>query len=52
MIVSGVGQDKTHTGGIINYVGNGIYTAEHQVDENIVGNAFKEILENQSYKYV
>lgn len=50
MIVSGVGQDKTHTGGIINYVGNGIYEAVHQTDKEMLGRAFEEMMRNGSYK--
>lgn len=50
MIVSGVGQDKTHTGGIINYVGNGIYEAVHQTDEDMLRRAFEEIVGNPKYK--
>lgn len=52
MIVSGVGQDKTHTGGIINYIGNGIYNAVPKVDSKMIGDAFEEILKNGSYRYV
>jgi UDP:flavonoid glycosyltransferase YjiC (YdhE family) len=50
MIVSGVGQDKSHTGGIINYVGTGIYNAVHQTDSKMIGEAFEEILRNASYR--
>lgn len=50
MIVSGVGQDKSHTGGIINYVGNGIYHAVHQTDATMLSEAFDEISRNQSYR--
>jgi UDP:flavonoid glycosyltransferase YjiC (YdhE family) len=50
MIVSGVGQDKLHTGGIINYVGNGIYEAVHQTDKEMLRRAFEEMMRNGSYK--
>ncbi|KAF3043717.1 hypothetical protein E8E12_008378 [Didymella heteroderae] len=50
MIVSGVGQDKTHTGGIINYVGNGIYEAVHQTDKEMLSRAFDEMMRNDSYR--
>lgn len=50
MIVSGVGQDKSHTGGTVNYVGNGIYNAVHQTDAKMLSTAFEEILKNQSYR--
>jgi len=50
MIVSGVGQDKTHTGGIINYVGNGIYEAVHRTDKDMLRRAFEEMMRNGSYK--
>jgi hypothetical protein len=52
MIVSGVGQDKAHTGGIINYIGNGIYNAVHQVDEKMIGDAFEKMMQNGSFRYV
>lgn len=52
MIVSGVGQDKSHTGALINYIGNGIYNAVHQTDPEMLSNAFEEVLRNQSYRYV
>jgi UDP:flavonoid glycosyltransferase YjiC (YdhE family) len=51
MIVSGVGQDKSHTGGIINYIGNGIYNAVHQTDAYTISVAFEEIQKNSSYRY-
>jgi UDP:flavonoid glycosyltransferase YjiC (YdhE family) len=51
MIVSGVGQDKSHTGALINYIGNGIYNAVHQTDAKMLSGAFEEILKNQSYRY-
>lgn len=50
MIVSGVGQDKLHTGGIINYVGNGIYEAVHQTDKEMLKRAFEEMMRNDSYR--
>jgi UDP:flavonoid glycosyltransferase YjiC (YdhE family) len=50
MIVSGVGQDKSHTGALINYIGNGIYNAVHQTDSKMLRSAFEEILKNQSYR--
>lgn len=52
MVVSGVGQDKAHTGGIINYVGTGIYNAVHQTNPKMIGDAFEEILKNKTYRYV
>lgn len=51
MIVSGVGQDKSHTGALVNYIGNGIYHAVHQTDSEMLSSAFDEILKNQSYRY-
>ena len=51
MIVSGVGQDKSHTGALINYIGNGIYNAVHQTDPEMLSAAFEEILKKQSYRY-
>ncbi|KZM26207.1 transferase [Ascochyta rabiei] len=50
MIVSGVGQDKSHTGALINYIGNGIYHAVHQTNSEILSVAFAEILKNQTYR--
>ncbi|XPS98656.1 hypothetical protein M3J09_007853 [Ascochyta lentis] len=50
MIVSGVGQDKSHTGALINYIGNGIYNAVHQTDPNMLSVAFEEMLKNESYR--
>ncbi|KAL1653137.1 hypothetical protein SLS61_004383 [Didymella pomorum] len=50
LILSGVGQDKTHTGGIVNYVGNGIYEAVHQTDKEMLGKAFEEMMMNGSYR--
>lgn len=52
MVVSGVGQDKSHTGALINYIGNGIYNAVHQMDEKMIDTAFEEVLMNSSYRYV
>lgn len=52
MIVSGVGQDKLHTGGIINYVGNGIYNPVHEVTQKMIEGAFEEMLKNDTYRYV
>lgn len=49
-VVSGVGQDKTHTGGIINYVGNGIYDAVHQTEKGALRKAFEEVMRNGSYR--
>jgi UDP:flavonoid glycosyltransferase YjiC (YdhE family) len=51
MIVSGLGQDKSHTGALINYIGNGIYNPVHQTDAEMIRNAFEEIWKNQSYRY-
>lgn len=51
MIVSGIGQDKSHTGGLINYIGNGIYNAVHQVDSQMLSSAFEELSKNHSYRY-
>ncbi|KAJ4346241.1 hypothetical protein N0V95_005557 [Ascochyta clinopodiicola] len=50
MIVSGVGQDKSHTGGLISYIGNGIYNAVHQTNPEMISAAFEEILKNQTYR--
>ena len=50
MIVSGVGQDKSHTGALINYIGNGIYNAVHQATPEMLSSAFEIILNNQSYR--
>jgi UDP:flavonoid glycosyltransferase YjiC (YdhE family) len=52
MIVSGIGQDKAHTGGIVNYIGNGIYNAVHQTNSKMLSDAFEEILKNGTYRYV
>ena len=52
IIASGVGQDKLHTGGIINYVGNGIYNAVAHASPEILTDALNEILRNGTYKYV
>ena len=52
LIVSGVGQDKSHTGALINYIGNGIYNAVHEASPEMLSGAFEEILRNQSYRYV
>lgn len=51
MIVSGVGQDKSHTGALINYVGVGIYNAVHQTNAEMLRDAFEELLKNQTYRY-
>ncbi|KAL6702908.1 hypothetical protein ACN47E_000809 [Coniothyrium glycines] len=50
MIVSGIGQDKTHTGGIINYVGNGIYNPVFHTNSKMLGDAYEEILRNKTYR--
>lgn len=50
MIVSGVGQDKPHTGSIINYIGNGIYHAVPQERPEMLIDAFEEILRNGTYR--
>ncbi|KAJ8109797.1 hypothetical protein OPT61_g7195 [Boeremia exigua] len=52
IIATGVGEDKAQTGGIINYVGNGIYHAVHQADKEMVSKAFEDVLNNKSYKAV
>lgn len=52
MLLSGVGQDKNQTGGILNYVGNGIYHPVHQVDPEALGRSLDELLRNQSYRCV
>lgn len=52
MLLSGVGQDKSQTGGIINYVGCGIYHAVPQVDPEALEKSLDELLRNQTYRYV
>jgi UDP:flavonoid glycosyltransferase YjiC (YdhE family) len=51
LIVSGVGEDKLHTGSIISYIGNGIYNPVHYTNPEMIRNSFDEILKNQSYRY-
>ena len=51
MLVSGVGQDKSHTGALINYVGNGVYNAVHHTPVEMIHSGFKEILKNPTYRY-
>jgi UDP:flavonoid glycosyltransferase YjiC (YdhE family) len=50
MIISGIGQDKLHTGSLINYTGFGIYHAVSQVTTELLKGAFEEIMENKTYK--
>ncbi|KAF2623679.1 glycosyltransferase family 1 protein [Macroventuria anomochaeta] len=50
LIVTGVAQDKSHTGALINYIGNGIYNAVHETSPEMLSGAFEEILRNQSYR--
>ena len=52
MIFSGVGQDKLHTGALIEWSGVGIYHAVPQVTSAMVSDAFEKILSNESYRYV
>ena len=52
MIVSGVGQDKLHTGTLINYKGFGIYHALPQVTPDLLTETFDEIMGNDTYRYV
>ncbi|RAR11281.1 UDP-Glycosyltransferase/glycogen phosphorylase [Stemphylium lycopersici] len=49
MIISGVGQDKLHTGVLVNYTGFGIYHAVHQVTPEFLTRAFDEIVKNATY---
>jgi hypothetical protein len=51
LIVSGVGEDKLHTGSILSYIGNGIYNPVHYTNSEMIRNSFDEILKNQSYRY-
>jgi UDP:flavonoid glycosyltransferase YjiC (YdhE family) len=51
LIVSGVGEDKLHTGSILSYIGNGIYNPVHYTSPEMIRNSFDEILKNQSYRY-
>jgi UDP:flavonoid glycosyltransferase YjiC (YdhE family) len=50
MLLSGVGQDKSQTGGILNYVGNGIYHPVHQVDPEALDRSLDELLRNETYR--
>jgi UDP:flavonoid glycosyltransferase YjiC (YdhE family) len=52
MIMSGVGQDKLHTGALINYKGFGIYHALPQVTAELLTDDFDKILGNQTYRYI
>lgn len=52
MIVSGNGQDKLHTGTLINYRGFGIYHALPQVTPGLLTETFDKIMGNATYKYV
>jgi UDP:flavonoid glycosyltransferase YjiC (YdhE family) len=51
LIVSGVGEDKLHTGSILSYIGNGIYNPVHYTNPEMIRDSFDEILKNQSYRY-
>lgn len=51
MIISGVGQDKLHTGVLVNYTGFGIYHAMPQVTPELLTVAFDEIVKNATYRY-
>lgn len=52
MVVSGLGQDKSHTGALINYIGNGVYNPVNQIDPELLSSSFEEVLRNDSYRYV
>jgi UDP:flavonoid glycosyltransferase YjiC (YdhE family) len=52
MIVSGVGQDKLHTGTLVNYTGFGIYHAVSQTTTELLRGAFEEIIGHEMYRYV
>jgi hypothetical protein len=51
MIISGIGQDKLHTGALINYTGVGIYHAVPQVTAQMLTDAFDEMIKNKRYRY-
>jgi UDP:flavonoid glycosyltransferase YjiC (YdhE family) len=50
MIISGIGQDKLHTGTLINYTGVGIYHAVPQVTVQMLTDAFEELTSNKTYR--
>jgi hypothetical protein len=52
MIVSGTGQDKLHTGTLINYRGFGIYHALPRVTPTLLTDTFDKIMGNDTYRYV
>jgi UDP:flavonoid glycosyltransferase YjiC (YdhE family) len=52
MILSGVGQDKLHTGMLVNYTGVGIYHAVSEASAEMLIEAFEEITRNKTYRYV
>jgi hypothetical protein len=52
MIISGTGQDKLHTGALVNYTGVGIYHAVPQVTARMLTDAFDEMTSNKTYRYV
>jgi UDP:flavonoid glycosyltransferase YjiC (YdhE family) len=49
MIVSGKGQDKPQTGGIVEYTGVGIYQRVATFTPELVSESVKEILSNPKY---
>ncbi|KAF1941841.1 UDP-Glycosyltransferase/glycogen phosphorylase [Clathrospora elynae] len=49
MILSGVGQDKLHTGTLVNYTGYGIYHAVSQASPQMLTDSFDEIMGNGTY---
>ncbi|KAG9186696.1 hypothetical protein G6011_09804 [Alternaria panax] len=49
LIISGVGQDKLHTGALINYKGFGIYNALHQITAELLTETFDKIMGNETY---
>lgn len=52
MIISGIGQDKLHTGALINYKGFGIYNALPQVTAELLTESFDKMMGNATYQYV
>ncbi|KAL1792165.1 hypothetical protein ACET3X_009916 [Alternaria dauci] len=50
MIVSGIGQDKLHTGALINYKGFGLYNAVPQVTAELLTETFDKIMSNGTYR--
>ncbi|KAI4638204.1 hypothetical protein J4E93_010360 [Alternaria ventricosa] len=50
MVVSGAGQDKSHTGTLINYRGFGIYHALPQVTPELLTETFDKIVGNETYR--